>query len=86
MCTLVYINPNKTLFYNFTVSVNKCHGSCNTTDDPYTRVSVPNKVKNMNIKVFNLMLGKDDTTFLVQHESCACKRGLNESVCSLKQK
>ena len=29
----------------FTVSVNKCGGSCNTSDDPYVRVSVPDKVK-----------------------------------------
>ena len=33
--TIVNINSNKTLFYPFTVSVNKCGGSCNTVDDPY---------------------------------------------------
>ena len=33
--TLVDINSNETLFYSFTVSVTKCGGSCNTTDDPY---------------------------------------------------
>ena len=29
--------------------------SYNTANDPYARVCVPNKVKNMNVKVFNLM-------------------------------
>ena len=38
-------------------SVNKCGGTCNTIDDPYAEVCIPNKVKNMNIKVFNLMSG-----------------------------
>ena len=37
--TLVDISLNKTLFYPFTVSVNRCCGSCNAIDDLYTRVS-----------------------------------------------
>ena len=41
-----------------------------TIDDSYARVCVPDKVKNMNVKVFNLMLGVNETRFLIQHESC----------------
>ena len=44
---LVNINSDETLFYRFTVSVNKCGGSCNTIDNP-------NKIKNVNVKVINL--------------------------------
>ena len=40
----------------------------------------------MNLKVFNLLSGINETRFLVQHESRECKYGLNESVCNLKQK
>ena len=76
----------KLLFYLFTVSVNKSGGSYNTIDDPYVRICVLNKVKNINVKVFNLILGANETKFLVQHESCECKCGLNESVCNSKQK
>ena len=43
--TLVNMNSDETIFYPFTVSINKCGGSCNTLDDPYTRVCVLNKVK-----------------------------------------
>ena len=32
------------------------------------------------------MSGVNETRFLVQHESCECKCGLNESVCNSKQK
>ena len=32
---IVNTNSDKTLFYPFTVSVNKCGGSCNTNDDSY---------------------------------------------------
>ena len=49
------------------------------------RMLDPNKVKNMNVKVFNLMSRVNETRFLVQHESCVCKC-INESICSLKQK
>ena len=31
----------KTLLYPYTVSVNKCGGSCNTIEDPYARFCVP---------------------------------------------
>ena len=72
--------------YPFTVSVNKCGGSCNTVDDVYDRVCVSNKVKNMNVKVFNLISDENETGFLVQHESCECKCGLNKSVWNAKQK
>ena len=34
--TIVNINSNETFFYQLTVSVNKCGGTCNTIDDPYT--------------------------------------------------
>ena len=65
---LININSNKTLYYPFTVSVSKCGGSCNTIDDPYARVCVPNKVKNMNVKVLISMSGVNETRFLVQHD------------------
>ena len=81
--TLFDINSDETDFYPFIVSVNKYGGSFNTIGDPYTRVCVPNKVKNMNAKVFNLMSGVNETRFLVQHK-CECR--LNKSVCDSKQK
>ena len=64
--TLVNLNSSETLFYPFTVSVNKRVGSCNTIDDPYARVCVPIKAKNMTIKISNLMPGVNETRFLVQ--------------------
>ena len=38
-------------YYPFNVSVNKCGGACNTINDPYVKVCVPDKVKNRNVKV-----------------------------------
>ena len=39
----------------------------------------------MNLRVFNLMSGINGTRFEVQHESCECKCGLNESICNSNQ-
>ena len=50
---LCYIYNHDSIFYPFTVSVNKCDGSCNTIDDPYLQNFIPSKSNNMNAKVFN---------------------------------
>ena len=84
--TFIDINSNKTLLYIYTVSINKCGGSCNTINDPYARVCVPSKVKNMILKVCPLITGVSEAKHLAQHESCQCKRGLNQSVCNSLQK
>ena len=73
------ITSDKSLFYPFIVSVNESGGSGNSIDDPYARVCVPKKAKNLNLKVFNLMSGVNETTYLVQHELCEYKCGLNKN-------
>ena len=47
--------------------------SCDTFDDRFARICVPNKERNMNVKAFNLMLRVNDTRLLVQHDSSECK-------------
>ena len=84
--TTIDISFDQTLFYPFGVSVKKCVRGCNTINDPYALARGPNKVKNMNVKLSNLMSGVNETKFLVQNKLCWCKCGLNESVCNSKQK
>ena len=67
--TIVNINSDETLFCPFSINVNMGGGSFNTIDNPYAQVCVPNKFKNLNVKVFNLISGVNETRFLVQHES-----------------
>ena len=64
------MNSNETLFYSFTVSVNKSGRSCNTIGDPYAPVCVSNEVKSINAKVFKLMSVVNETKILVHHELC----------------
>ena len=43
------------------IGVNKCSGNCNTINDPFAKLCVPDVVKNINVKVFNLMSGINET-------------------------
>ena len=40
---IVAVNSNEPIYYSFSVSVNKCSGSCSSIDDSYGRICVPNK-------------------------------------------
>ena len=39
------------LFYLYNVLVNKCSGSCNTLDNPMSKICVPKIIKNVNMQV-----------------------------------
>ena len=58
---IININNNETVFYPFSYKVNKCSGSCNNINNPYAKFCVPNVVKNINVKVFNLISGSNQT-------------------------
>ena len=72
-------------FYRFSISVNKCSGSCNNVYDPYAKLYVPDAVKNINVKVFNLMSGTNETRQIEWHETFKWKCTLDASVCNDKK-
>ena len=61
-------------------TVNKCGGSCNNINDPYAKLCIPVVVKNINVKVFNLMSWSNQTKHIEWHETCQCKCSLDSSV------
>ena len=56
----VITNSDEPLFYPQSVLVNKCSGKCNNINDPYAKLCVPDVVKKINIKVFNLLSRTND--------------------------
>ena len=58
---IINLHTNEPLFYPFNIKINKCKGSCNTINDPYAKICVPDKIKNTNVKVFNLMSRTNET-------------------------
>ena len=55
------VSSNEPLFYPFSIRTSKCSGSCNNINDPYAKLCVPDVVKNLNIKVFNLKSRMNET-------------------------
>ena len=43
------------MFFLFSIETSKCSGSCNNINHPYAKTCVNDVVKNLNVKVFNLM-------------------------------
>ena len=45
---IVNVNSNEPVFYPFSIKISKCNGSCNKFNDPYTKMCVPDVIKNIN--------------------------------------
>ena len=83
---IININNNEPVFYHFSINVNKCSGSCSNINDPYVKWCVPDVLKNINVKVFNLMPWSNQTKHTEWHETCKYKCRLDASVFNNKQK
>ena len=83
---IININSNDPIFQPFSIKINRCNGNCNNINDPYARICVSDIVKNLNVKVFNLMSRANKTKFIKWHESCKCICRLNAVVCNNKQR
>ena len=58
---IIDVNSNNSIFYPFIIETNKCCGNCTNISDPYTRICVADTVKNLIVKVFNLMTLTNET-------------------------
>ena len=59
---IINISSNNPIFYPFRIKINKCSGNCNNINDPYARDCVSDIVKNLNVKLFNLMSRTNETS------------------------
>ena len=63
---------NNPIFYPFSAKINRSSGNCNSINDPYAKICVPDVVKNLNVKVFNLMSRSNESRSIKSHETCKC--------------
>ena len=61
------------MFFPFSIETSKCCGSCNNINYPSAKTCVPHVVKNLNVKVFNLMSRTNETRFIEWYETCKCE-------------
>ena len=83
---IINVSSNNPVFYPFSIKTSKCSGNYNNINDPYTKICVPDVVKDLNVKVFNVMLRTNETKSIKWHETCKCERRLDAIVCNNKQR
>ena len=82
---IINITNNDPVFYPYSIKVNKCSGSCSNISDPYAKLCIPDIVKNINAKVFNLMSQTNETRQLIWHATCKSVCRLTSAVCNSRQ-
>ena len=83
---IINVNSDEPVFYPFSIKTSKCSGSCNNINDPYAKMCVPDVIKHLNVKVFNLMLRTNEARHTKWHETYKCKCRLEASVFNNKQR
>ena len=58
---IVNVNCKEPAFFPFRIKTSKFSCSCNNINDLYVKLCVPDVVKNLNAKVFNLMSRTNET-------------------------
>ena len=87
--TLINLHPNEYSqefhYYPFAVKLDRCVGSCNTLNDLSNKVCIPNKTEDLNLSVFNMITGINESKTLTKHISCEWKCKLDETKCNSNQ-
>ena len=74
--TLINLHPNEYSqefhYYPSVIKLDRCV-SCNTINDWSNKLCVPNKTDDLNLSVFNMITGINESKTLTKHISCKCK-------------
>ena len=83
--TIIDVNGvSESVYYPYSVLINKCSGSCNDLNDPMVNC-FPDITKSINMKVYNLLMRVNETKNVLWHKTCKCVCCLTSAVCNKKQ-
>ena len=86
---LINLHPNEYSqefhYYPFAVKLGRCVESWNTLNGLYNKVCVPNKTEDLNLNVFNMIKGINESKILPKHISCKCKCKFDGRKCNSDQ-
>ena len=77
---IINVNSNEPVFYPFSIKTSKCSSSCNNINDPYAKICVLDIVKDLNVKLLNLMSRTNEAKHIKWHKTCKCQCRLDASV------
>ena len=72
--------------FPYKILVDKCVGSCNDKENPHFKVFLPESIKNITVKSFDLLTERYVFKNISFHKSCKCGCLLDEKVYNNKQK
>ena len=70
---IVNVNSDEPIFYCFHIKISNCSGISNNISDPYAKMCIPDVVKNLKFKIFNLISRTNKTRCIKWHEMFKCK-------------
>ena len=62
------VDGDDSAFFPFSIKTSRCSGSCNNINNPWAKLGVHDVVKNLNVKVFNLVSGTNETRRIEWYE------------------
>ena len=80
--SLINLHPNEYSqefhYYPFAVTLDGCVRSCKTLKDLSSKLYVPNETEDLNLSMFNMITGMNESKTLKKHISCECKCKFDE--------
>ena len=87
--THINLHPNEYSqefhYYPSEVKLDRCVRSCNTLNDLSNKVCIANKTEDLNLSVFNMITGTNESKTLTKHISCECKFKFDGTKCNSNQ-
>ena len=73
-------------YHPFAANLDRCVGSCNTLNGLSNKTCVPKKTEDLNLSLFNMITGINESKTLTKHISCKCKCKSDGRNCNSNQK
>ena len=87
--TFINLQPNEYIqefnYYPFLIKLDKYVGIFNTLNDLNNKVCVTNKPEEFNLRMFNMITGKNKSKTWTKHILCECKCKFDKRTCSSDQ-
>ena len=80
------IVDNDYITFPYKISVDKCIGSCNSENNPYYKICLPDSIKNISVKSLDLISQILVFRNISFHKTCKSGGFLDEKVCNNLQK
>ena len=86
-CTIrKVIIDNDYMTFPYRIGVDRCIGSCNSKNNPYYKICLPDSIKNISVKSLDLISQRLVFKTISFHKTCKCGCLLDEKVCNNLQR